>query len=142
MSVLDETRNCWAQTYSPTPVPTPSWQGLAGSGLAWLASSQHTTSFDKPSVEWVTVTHPHHPLHGQRVQLIRVRRGPDPDLIIRMPDGYHGAIAASLTDYTGTPETDPSSTEPPLLSLEGLWQMAQWISQQRQLHPLPEGDEI
>src|SRR5713226_871391 len=106
------------------------------------AYSQHTTPFTKPSVEWVTVTHPHHPLHGQRVQLIRVRRGPDPDLIIRMPDGYHGAIAASLTDYSGTPETDPSSTEPPLLSLEGLWQMAQWISQQRQLHPLPEGDEI
>src|SRR5712692_9016991 len=142
MSVLDETRNCWAQTYSPTPVPTPSWQGLAGSGLAWLASSPHTTLFDKPSVEWVTVTHPHHPLHGQRVQLIRVRRGPDPDLIIRMPDCYHGAIAASLTDYAGTPETDHSSTEPPLLSLEGLWQMAQFIEQQRQLHPLPEGDEI
>ena len=88
------------------------------------------------------MTHPHHPLHGQRVQLIRVRRGPDPDLIIRMPDGYHGAIAASLTDYAGTSETDHSSTKPPLLSLEGLWQMAQWISQQRPLHPLPEGDEI
>jgi Family of unknown function (DUF5372) len=93
-------------------------------------------------LEWVTVTHPHHPLHGQRVQLIRVRRGPDPDLIIRMPDGYHGAIAASLTDYAGTPEADPSSTEPPLLSLEGLWQMAQFIAQHRHLHPLPEGDEI
>jgi hypothetical protein len=59
-----------------------------------------------------------------------------------MPDGYHGAIAASLTDYAGTPEPDPSSREPPLLSLEGLWQMAQWISQQQQLHPLPQGDEI
>src|SRR5258707_3015944 len=68
--------------------------------------------------------------------------GPDPDLIIRMPDGYHGAIAASLTDYAGTPEADPSSTEPPLLSLEGLWQMAQFIEQQRHLHPLPDGDEI
>src|SRR5258708_27828939 len=92
----------------------------ASLGLSSSASSQHTTSFDKPPLEWVTVTHPHHPLHGQRVQLIRVRRGPDPDLIIRMPDGYHGAIAASLTDYAGTPEADPSSTEPPLLSLEGL----------------------
>ena len=93
-------------------------------------------------MEWVTVTHPHHPLHGQRVQLIRVRRGPDPDLIIRMPDGYHGAIAASLTDYAGTPETDASCTEPPLLSLEGLWHMVHFIEQQRQLHPLPEGDKI
>jgi hypothetical protein len=80
------------------------------------------------------VTHPHHPLHGQRVQLIRVRQGPDPDLIIRMPDGYHGAIAASLTDYAATSETDPSLTEPPLLSLEGLWQMAHFIEQQRLLY--------
>jgi hypothetical protein len=75
------------------------------------------------------VTHPHHPLHGQRVQLIRVRRGRDPDLILRLPDGYHGAIAASLTDYAGPPLIDPDAVAPPLLSLEGLWQIAQWISQ-------------
>jgi len=78
----------------------------------------------------VRVTHPHHPLHGQRVQLIRVRRGPDPDLIIRMSDGYHGAIAASLTDYAGAPDPDLCVTEPPLLSIEGLWQIAQWARQQ------------
>jgi len=82
-------------------------------------------------VEWVTVTHPHHPLHGQHVQLIRVRRGRDPDLIIRLPDGYHGAIAASLTDYAGASLADPDAVEPPLLSLEGLWQIARWISQQQ-----------
>jgi uncharacterized protein DUF5372 len=81
-------------------------------------------------LEWVTVTHPHHPLHGQRVQIIRIRRGVDPDLIIRLPDGYHGAIAASWTDYAGTALVGPDAVEPPLLSLEGLWQMAQWISQQ------------
>ena len=77
------------------------------------------------------VTHPHHPLHGQRVQLIRVRRGRDPDLIIRLPDGYHGAIAASLTDYAGPTLIDPDAVALPLLSLEGLWQIAQWISQQQ-----------
>ncbi len=76
------------------------------------------------------MTHPHHPLHGQRVQLIRVRRGPDPDLIIRMPDGYHGAIAASLTDYAGASNPDLCAAEPPLLSIEGLWQIAQWVRQQ------------
>jgi Family of unknown function (DUF5372) len=98
-----------------------------------LASSQHTTPFDKPTVEWVTVTHPHHPLYGDRVQLIRVRRGRDPDLIIRLPDGYHGAIAASLTDYFGAALVDSNAEEPPLLLLEGLWQMAQFIEQQRHL---------
>ncbi len=77
------------------------------------------------------MTHPHHPLYGQRVQLIRVRRGRDPDLIIRLSDGYHGAIAASLTDYAGPALVDPDAVEPPLLWLEGLWQMAQWIAQQQ-----------
>jgi hypothetical protein len=77
------------------------------------------------------VIHPHHPLYRQRVEVIRVRRGPDPDLIIRMPDGYHGAIAASLTDFAGSVEPDPSATEPPLLSIEGLWCIAQLIEQQR-----------
>jgi hypothetical protein len=92
-------------------------------------------------VEWVTVTHPNHPLYGQRVQLIRVRRGPDPDLIIRLPDGYHGAIAASLTDYGGLAQADGSESAPPLLSLEGLWQIAQFVAQQR-LPQLPGTDEI
>lgn len=80
------------------------------------------------------MTHPHHPLHGQRVQLIRIRRGPDPDLIIRLPDGYHAAIAASLTDYAGAGPIDPTAVEPPLLWLEGLWQIAQWIAQQPSLN--------
>jgi hypothetical protein len=93
-------------------------------------------------VEWVTVTHPHHPLYGQSVQLIRVRRGRDPDLIIRMPDGYHGAIAASLTDYGGPTDPDLSVAEPPLLSIEGLWQIAQWAAQQRERQSSPGGHEI
>jgi len=88
------------------------------------------------------VTHPHHPLHGQRVQLIRVRRGPDPDLIIRMPDGYHGAIAASLTDYGGQADPDLSATQAPLLSVEGLWQIAQFVARQRERHASPGGDEV
>jgi hypothetical protein len=96
-----------------------------------LASSQQTTSVSKPSGEWVTVTHPHHPLYGQCVQIIRVRRGRDPDLIIRLPDGYHGAIAASSTDYAPLSEAQACGEPPPLLSLAGLWQIAQFIEQKR-----------
>ncbi len=88
------------------------------------------------------MTHPYHPLYGQRVQLIRVRRGPDPDLIIRMSDDYHGAIAASLTDYAGPSELASDAAEPPLLAIEGLWRIAQWVSQQQRLHALPGGHEI
>jgi hypothetical protein len=92
-------------------------------------------------VDWVTVTHPSHPLYGQRVEIVRLRRGPDPDLIIRLSDGYHGAIAASLTDYGGSAQADSSAGEPSLLSLEGLWQMAQFIAQQHSPQ-CPGADEI
>jgi uncharacterized protein DUF5372 len=77
------------------------------------------------------VTHPHHPLHDQRVQIIRIRRGLNPDLIIRMSDGYHTVIAASLTDYAGSADPDLPLSEIPLLSIEGLWQITQWVTQQR-----------
>jgi hypothetical protein len=89
------------------------------------------------------VTHPYHPLHSQRVLVIRIRRGPDPDLIIRMPDGYYAAIAASLTDYA-EPVADPelSQTPLPLLSIEGLWQIAQRVMQQRTCQLQRGSDEI
>jgi hypothetical protein len=34
-----------------------------------------------------------------------------------------------LTDYAGPAQPDSSADEPPLLALEGLWQMAQFIAQ-------------
>ncbi len=57
-----------------------------------------------------------------------MRRGADPDLIVRLPDGTHAAVAMSLTDYTGF--TDPSAIDPPpLLALAGLRQLVQLIDQ-------------
>jgi hypothetical protein len=79
------------------------------------------------------VTHPHHPLYGQSVEIIRVRRGPDPDLIIRHVDGYHGAIAASWTTYAGAPDA-VLSAQPALLDLEGLCQLARVIEQLQERH--------
>jgi Family of unknown function (DUF5372) len=77
------------------------------------------------------VTHPHHPLHNQQVTVIRVRRGPDPDLIIQFPDGFYGAISASWTDYAVGPDMMLSPDPPPLLDLLGLCQMAQLVEQLR-----------
>jgi hypothetical protein len=81
----------------------------------------------------VTVTHPHHPLCGQQVEIIRVRRGLDPDLIIRHVDGYHGAIAASWTTYASASDA-LAGEEPPLLDLEGLCQLAQVVEQLQERH--------
>lgn len=76
----------------------------------------------------MTVTHPHHPLYGQQVEIIRVRRGPDPDLIIGHVDGYHGAIAASWTTYASASGALPAE-KPPFLDLEGLLQLARLVEQ-------------
>jgi len=70
-------------------------------------------------------------LHGQIVTVIRVRRGLDPDLIIRLPDGFFGAISASWTDYATEPDNELPPTSPPLLDPFGLCQIAQFIAQIR-----------
>jgi Family of unknown function (DUF5372) len=95
---------------------------------------QYTTSSFQPSLEYVTITHPHHPLHGQRCAVVRIRRGVDPDLILRLPDGSHAAIAMSSTDYDETPghPVAPSSPELPLLDLQGLRQIVDLVEQLRQ----------
>jgi hypothetical protein len=88
----------------------------------------------------VTITHPHHPLYGQQVEIVRIRRGTDPDLIIRLPDGLHAAIAMSLTDYAAPLDHDPPSAPMHLLDFNGLCQVVQLIDLIRQEGRYPVGD--
>jgi hypothetical protein len=87
----------------------------------------------------VTITHSQHPFRGQQVEVVRLRRaagGADPDLIVRLPDGVHAAIAMSSTDYGGAAAralmaSPAPAVPPPLLDLDGLRQAAQLIEQLR-----------
>jgi hypothetical protein len=64
--------------------------------------------------------------------VIRIRRGADPDLIVRLPDGLHAAIAMSWTDYV-LPAPPISVSDPThLLDFQGLLQVAQFIEYTRQ----------
>lgn len=95
------------------------------------ASLESTTPASQPVSESVTVTHPHHPLYRQQVTVVRLRQGASPDLVVRLPDGSHAAIAMHLTDYAGAP-TPPSGADPlPLLDLAGLRQVVQLLDQLR-----------
>src|SRR5271156_1658171 len=84
---------------------------------------QHTTPSSQSPSGFVTITHPHHPLRGQKVEIILLRRGLDPDLIVRLPDGHHAAIAMSGTDYASSLEGETSPRPDHLLDLDGLRQV-------------------
>jgi len=86
----------------------------------------------------VTITHPHHPLRGQQLPVVCVRHGERPDVIVRLPDGSHAAVALSATACA----VDPSASLPPaaashLLDLHGLRQLAQRIDALRRQGRLP-----
>ena len=91
----------------------------------------------QPPLGFVTITHPHHPLCGQQVTVLRLRRGANPDLVVRLPDGNHAAIAMSLTDYGGASAPPANSAAPALLDLEGLRLAAALIAQLRQQGRFP-----
>src|SRR3954463_547785 len=96
---------------------------------------QRTTPLSQPSSGFVTISHPHHPLRGQRVEIIRLRRGLDPDLIVRLPDGRHAAIALSSTDYLSPPESPARPAAEHLLDLEGLRSVIQLLNRIAQRRP-------
>lgn len=81
----------------------------------------------------MTITHPFHPLRDQQVEVITIRRGSDPDLIIRHPDGFHAVVAMSSTDYGLSPNSDPPYGPFHLLDVEGLRQAVPLIERLSQL---------
>ena len=89
----------------------------------WWGYPKHTTPSSQPPSGFVTITHPHHPLRGQRVEIVRLRRGNDPDLIVVLPDGRHTAIALSSTDYAPPLESPPTMGAEHRLDLDGLRQV-------------------
>lgn len=75
------------------------------------------------------------------MEIVRVRRGVDPDLIVRLADGLHAAIAMSWTDYTAPLDRDPPPVATPLLDIDGLRQVVQFIERLRQVGRYP-GTEV
>ena len=101
-------------------------------GLESSECQEHTTPPLQHPLELVTIIHPFHPLRGQQVEVIRVRRGTDPDIIVRHPDGSHAAVAMSWTDYAIPAGVEPPSSPPHLLEFTGLRQAVQLIARIRQ----------
>ena len=86
----------------------------------------HDTHSTSQTVIYVTITRPYHPLHNQKVEVVRIRRGDTNDLIITLPDGSHTAIAMADTDYEAPPD-DQAENTPPVLDLGGLCRIAKIV---------------
>jgi len=129
---LVETRSCVVRT--PPQI-------AASTLVPWLVGEidpthqehpKQTTSSSQSLSGFVTILHPNHPLCGQQVEVIRMRRGADPDLIVRLPDGLHAAIVMSWTDYALPSDCLSPPTPTHLLDFPGLRQAIQFIEHIRQ----------
>jgi hypothetical protein len=83
-------------------------------------------------------------LRGQLVEIVRIRRGNDPDLIVVAPDGRHSAIALSSTDCDSSPEIPPTVTAEHLLDLDGLRRVIELLDRLAQTEHAPptSGDRV
>jgi len=87
----------------------------------------------------VTITHPHHPCRGQRLPVVCFRSGANPAVIVRLPDGSHAAVALDATDYAADPSASLSpASAVPLLDLDGLRRLAQFLAHLRQQGRFPD----
>ncbi len=68
---------------------------------------------------------------------MRIRQGVDPDIVIRLPDGTHAAIAMRLTSYLPAPAPDLPIAPTPLLALDGLRHVVQLLERARAEGRLP-----
>jgi hypothetical protein len=103
------------------------------------APSERTTLSSQPTSGFVTITHPHHPLRGQQLPIVCVRRGESPDVIVRLPDNSHAAVALSATDYAAGPSAGLApAAAGHLLDLQGLRLLAQRIDELRRQGRLPQ----
>src|SRR5262249_46207518 len=106
----------------------------ASTASGTLGRSGYTTHPSYPQSATATITLPGHPYRDQQVEVIRVGKGDDPDLLVRLPDGSYLVLAMRCTAYLdGRP---PPASEPspapldtgPLLHPDGLRRMAQFVA--------------
>jgi len=97
--------------------------------MASVQQSKYTTPFARPSSGYVTITHPQHPLYGQRLRYARVqqRQGVELDLVVCLPNGVHAGITASCTDYQPSQKL-ASGEDLALIEIQGLRAMVSYMT--------------
>jgi hypothetical protein len=106
---------------------------LKQSGIAECvmdSSGNNKYQFNFPLTH-VTITHPQHPLRGQRFEIIEVNQGDAPSITIRHPDGTQNTIPLGWTDYVDSSASALSSDTTDtshLLDIKGLLDVVRIIA--------------
>ncbi len=86
----------------------------------YLSNRPGASSMGSPPAE-VTVTHPFHPLRGEKLKVVRALRGKHSHLVIlRSPDGKNMRIRRDWTDYDGVQGDQENLSSPLSLDIKGL----------------------
>lgn len=92
----------------------------------YLSSAKTTSKVGLPT--FITVTHPHHPLRGQQLELVRVLQGVDSKLFVRHPEGRCFRIPRDWTDFEDRQAAHPVAPPERLLDISGLREVTVIIS--------------
>jgi uncharacterized protein DUF5372 len=92
----------------------------------YLDGREPTPKVGPPSS--VTVTHPFHPLHGKKVELVHHPRKPTSKLRVKGPEGKTFYIPRDWTDFEAQQGRPPQAAPDRLLDIRGLRAVAAVIS--------------
>lgn len=93
---------------------------------------ERTAPPSQTPLQFVTITHPFHPLRGHRLELVRIERGDDPCLTLRRNDGLCLRIAMSATDFAAEVDDRSPPSTLPRLDPEGLHLLRRRVDQLRE----------
>lgn len=80
----------------------------------------------------VRITHPHHPLSGTLVEVIRHRRNQRRGLIVRLPDGTAAGLSVEWVELVESEESLKSGKQESELEVEGLRKVARAVRRLKQ----------
>ena len=92
----------------------------------YLSTRQNASSMGLRPTH-VTMIHPHHPLYGKKLELVRVLRDKNSRLVVRLPEGKNVWIPRDWTDYESSQGNEIVSNPSHLLDIRGLCEMVKIV---------------
>jgi len=80
----------------------------------------------------VRIIHPHHPLSGALVEVIRYRRNLRRGLIVRLPDGTAAGLSVEWVELVESGQSLKSGGQESELEVEGLRKMVRRVRRMKQ----------